>query len=259
MSESEYPEVGDLVISTVRRVVNYGAYVSLDEYGGKEGLIHTSELSTTWVKNVRDYAREGQKLVCKVLRVNPKRNQVDLSLRRVSGREKKEKLLQWKMDKRADSILRSANEKMALTPEQLEGLKSLILKRFDSVYEALEESLFDGSNVFKRIGIPPDQAEALTEAAASKIRLERARVRGTVELTSFQPRGVDDIKESLSRAAKVKRPKRSEVRIYALGAPRYRIEVTANEYAQAEEILEKTIQTALDSIRDLKGEGRKLV
>ena len=37
-----YPEVGDLVVATVTRVVDYGAYVKLDEYDGVEGLVHIS-------------------------------------------------------------------------------------------------------------------------------------------------------------------------------------------------------------------------
>ncbi|MGC8849674.1 MAG: S1 RNA-binding domain-containing protein, partial [Candidatus Bathyarchaeia archaeon] len=85
--QGEYPEVGDLIIGTVKRIVGYGAYVSLDEYPGKEGLIHISEVSTKWVRNIKDHLREGEKLVLKVLRIDPSRGQIDLSLRRVTGRE----------------------------------------------------------------------------------------------------------------------------------------------------------------------------
>jgi len=90
-SQTLLPEVGDLVVATVTRIVDYGAYVKLDEYQGIEGLVHIQEISSTWVRNIRNHAREGQKLVLKVLRVNLQRNQVDLSLRRVTGREKTEK------------------------------------------------------------------------------------------------------------------------------------------------------------------------
>src|SRR6266702_3615295 len=111
-SQTVFPEVGDLVVATVTRVEDYGAYVKLDEYAGIEGLVHISEISTTWVRNIRDHARAGQKLVLKVLRVNPQRNQIDLSLRRVTGREKSEKMLEWKKERKAEAILKSAAEKM---------------------------------------------------------------------------------------------------------------------------------------------------
>ena len=92
-SQTVYPEVGDLVVASVTRVEDYGAYVKLDEFRSIEGLVHISEISTTWVRNIRDHARVGQKLVLKVLRVSSQRNQIDLSLRRVTGREKSEKML----------------------------------------------------------------------------------------------------------------------------------------------------------------------
>src|SRR5437016_14348250 len=91
-SQVIFPEVGDLVVATVKRVEDYGAYVKLDEFAGIEGLVHISEMAATWVRNIRDHAREGQKLVLKVLRVNPQRKQIDHSLRRINGRKKAEKV-----------------------------------------------------------------------------------------------------------------------------------------------------------------------
>jgi len=256
-SVDEYPDVGDFVVVTVQRIARYGAYVRLDEYPEKEALIHTSELSTTWVKNIRDFAREGQKLVCKVLRVNTRRGQIDLSLRRVTGREKKEKLLQWKLDKKADSILKTANEKMSLPVEQFDQMKSQILEKYNSVYDALEEAVTEGSSILTKLGIDQKHADILAETAALKIKLEEAKVKGVVEMSSSQPHGIDDIKTSLLKAMKVKKPRRADITMYALGAPRYQIKVSAGEFSQAEEILEKSINAAIDSIKELKGEGKK--
>jgi len=57
----EWPEAGELVVATVERIADYGAYVMLDEYG-REGLLHISEISSTWVKNIRDFIRRrGEK------------------------------------------------------------------------------------------------------------------------------------------------------------------------------------------------------
>src|SRR5215472_18294836 len=127
-SENTFPEVGDLVVATVNKVEDYGAYVKLDEYAGIEGLVHISEISTTWVRNIRDHARQGQKLVLKVLRVNPNRNQIDLSLRRVTGREKSEKMLEWKKERKADAILRSAAEKLKKPEDDADTIKETILE-----------------------------------------------------------------------------------------------------------------------------------
>lgn len=95
LRKPEWPDVGDLVIATVVRVTDYGAYVKLDEYG-KEGLLHISEISSSWVRNIRNFVREGQKVVLRVLRVDAEKRHVDLSLRRVTKRQKREKILFWK-------------------------------------------------------------------------------------------------------------------------------------------------------------------
>ena len=102
LGKSEWPEVGDLIIGTITSIVPYGAYVSLDEYEEKEGLLHISEVSSRWVKNIRNFVREGQKNVLKVLRISPEKGHIDLSLRRVTMREKREKLLEWKRDREVE-------------------------------------------------------------------------------------------------------------------------------------------------------------
>ena len=70
----EWPEIGDFVIATIQKITDYGAYVMLDEYE-KQGLLHVSEVSSGWVRNIRDFVREGQKTVLKVLRVDAQKGQ----------------------------------------------------------------------------------------------------------------------------------------------------------------------------------------
>jgi translation initiation factor 2 subunit 1 len=77
----QWPEVGDLVIATIETVTDYGAYVNLDEYD-KRGLLHVSEISSSWIRNIRDFVREGQKVVLKATRLNLEKGHIDLSLRR---------------------------------------------------------------------------------------------------------------------------------------------------------------------------------
>ncbi|MCD6591530.1 MAG: S1 RNA-binding domain-containing protein, partial [Thaumarchaeota archaeon] len=56
--EVEAPKPGDLVIGLVKRIERYGAYLDLLEYPGWEGLVHISEISLKWIRNIRDYLRE---------------------------------------------------------------------------------------------------------------------------------------------------------------------------------------------------------
>ncbi len=256
-SHLTYPDVGDLVVASVTKVVDYGAYVSLDEYDQVEGLVHVSQISTSYVKKIREHVREGQKLVLKVLRVNPQRAQVDLSLRQVTGREKTDKMLEWKKVKKAESIVKGAAEQLKADEEMASKIRSVIFEHFDNPFEAFEEAIEDGEEVFTKLGVDSDWARVLTEVARSKIKLERARVRATVELTCAKPDGIEAIKGALKTAKKVRKGRGTSIKIYALGAPKYRIEVSTKSYAEAENTLNAAVEEALDAIKTLGGEGRK--
>lgn len=258
MSVPNYPDVGDLAIATVKRVLDYGAYVRLDEYEGIEGLVHISEISTTWVKNIREHVREGQKLVLKVLRVDRERAQVDLSLRRVTGREKTDKMLEWKRAKKADSIIKGAAERLKADPGTTEKIRLLLYEKLENPYEAFQEAIEEGEGVFTKLEVPPEWATALTEVAKSKIKLEKAALTATIELACTGSEGIEAIRTALSNAKKVKKPKGASIRIYAIGAPRYRIEATAREYSEAEAVLGAAVDEATSTLKDLGGEGRRV-
>src|SRR5713101_4155995 len=256
-SETVYPEVGDFVVASVTRVEDYGAYVKLDEFKGIEGLVHISEISTTWVRNIRDHARVGQKLVLKVLRVNPQRNQIDLSLRRVTGREKSEKMLEWKKERKAESILKSAGDKLQ-KPGEVEAIKSLLMKEHGSLYSPIEEGLDEGTELLVKSGLSPDWAQAILEVSKSKIRLEKSKVRATVSVSCHKPGGLGIIKQSFVSAKKVRKPRGTDVRIYSVGAPKYRVEVEAGNFESAEKALNLVVEELLSTIKRSGGEGRKL-
>ena len=68
----------DIVKATVTGVQKYGAFVSSDEY---DGLIHISEISYGFVKNVNDYLKVGDKIYVEVVDVNDKSNHLKVSIK----------------------------------------------------------------------------------------------------------------------------------------------------------------------------------
>ena len=231
--------------------------MKLDEYDGVEGLIHISEIASTYVKNIRVHVREGQKLVLKVLRVNPQRFQVDLSLRRVTGREKSDKMLEWKKVKKADSIIKGAAERLKATNEDVEKIRNVIYGKFDNPFDAFETAVDDGEETFTKLEIGEDWAKALTEVARSRIRLEKAKVTGTVELTCTKTAGVEAIREALKDAKKVKKSRGTTIKVYTLGSPKYRFEVRSKEVTDAQATLNLALEEALNAIKERGGGGRK--
>jgi translation initiation factor 2 subunit 1 len=199
----EWPEPGDLVIATVVKITSYGAYVQLDEYD-KEGLLHVSEVASRWVRNIRDYVREGQKVVLKVLRVHPEKGHVDLSRRRVTKRDKKEKLLLWKKDRKAESLLRTAAEKLGISFEDAyERAGVLIEKSFGELHDGLEKTAKDGVDVLLDLGVDNELAVTLAEIAKEKIQISLVNVKGILALQNPKPKGVLLIKKSAKQRARM--------------------------------------------------------
>lgn len=75
-----YP-VGSLVQVRITRLTTFGAFAQLED--GIEGLIHVSELSDRHVVHPRNVVKEGDEVVARVLRVEPERHRLGLSLRQV--------------------------------------------------------------------------------------------------------------------------------------------------------------------------------
>ncbi len=255
LGKREWPELGDLAICTVERITDYGAYVKLDEYE-KEGLLHISEVSSTWVRNIRDFVREGQKTVLKVLRVDPEKGHVDLSLRRVTKRDRKEKILSWKKERKAESLLRNASEKLNVPLKEVyEKAGILMEKEFGEIYEGLERTSRDGAEVLIKLGVPKSMAATVEEIAKEKIRLPLVKIKGTLELQCTKPNGAILIRNALLSAQKIKKSQGAKVRIYVVAPPRYRVEVLAEDYRQAEKFLNKAAETAVKNITEVGGQG----
>lgn len=251
----EWPEPGELVLATVRKITDFGAYVTLDEYG-KEGLLHVSEISSGWVRNIREFVREEQKVVLKVLRVNAEKGQVDLSLRRVSRHERREKVLSSKMEKKAESLMRSVSEKLQIPFEELYAKTGAqIEEKFGGVYEGLEKAAREGPDALVEAGLPKDLATALAEVAKDKIKPPFVKVKGVLELQSLKPNGIVVVREALLSAQKIEKPRDTRIRLYAVAAPKYAVEVMAEDYKEAEKILQKAAETAISAMEKAGGTG----
>jgi len=98
ISRKELPDIGDLVIGTVYKILEHGAYVLLDEYGGLEAYAPINEVVQSWFHDIKDYLRLGQKTVFRVIRVDARRRLIDVSLRKVREEEKREKLAKVEED-----------------------------------------------------------------------------------------------------------------------------------------------------------------
>ncbi len=73
-------EVGKLVRGTVTQLANFGAFARIED--GIEGLIHVSELADERIQHPKQVVSEGQDLLLRIIRIDPQRRRMGLSLRR---------------------------------------------------------------------------------------------------------------------------------------------------------------------------------
>jgi len=78
---AEKYEVDQIVEGTVTNVVDFGAFVRVEE--GLEGLIHISELAEGNFLHPRNVIQEGDVVKARILNIDPARRRMGLSLRQV--------------------------------------------------------------------------------------------------------------------------------------------------------------------------------
>jgi len=78
-------KVGSIVEGTVTGIESYGVFVSLDEY--YSGLIHISEISHNFVKNISDFVKLEETIKVRVTEVDEELGQVKLSIKDLDYRK----------------------------------------------------------------------------------------------------------------------------------------------------------------------------
>ena len=250
----EWPESGDLVIASIESVMDYGAYANLDEYS-RRGFLHISEISSARIRNVRDFVRENQKMVLKVLRVDVEKGHIDLSLRRVTKRERIEKIKSWKKDRKGDALLHAVAEKVGLPIHEVYQTAGVILEEKYGLYEGFEKVAKEGAEILTKIGIPEDLAKVIAQVAEERIRIRMVKVRGVLEVRCMKPNGVKCIKEAFIGAKKSQEVKDAKIEFSVIAAPRYSLEVAAENWKRAEEVLEKVSEKVIANITRAGGHG----
>lgn len=99
-------KVGSILEGTVVNITNFGAFVEL--VGGKTGLVHISEVSNTFVKDIRNFLKEKDKVKVKVISIE-ENGKVSLSIKQAqensSKRSAKPIEIDWDQEKNRASSL----------------------------------------------------------------------------------------------------------------------------------------------------------
>ncbi len=239
LKKTGFPQSEELVLCTVTGVNPHSVFCTLDEYGGRTGMIHISEVAPGRIRNIREFVQEGKKVVCKVLQVNTEKGHIDLSLRRVNQTQKTNKLNQIKQEQLAEKIIEYAAKQSGESPLALYNkVSEKIIPTYGTIFAAFEQAATDQLNL--ETVVDKKIAKLLTDAIKARIKPPQVEIGGDLKLTSYAPDGLQEIKEALELATK------AGIEVRYLGAGTYHMQVTAEDYKDAE----KTLKGALDSVLD---------
>tara|TARA_Y100000590_G_scaffold434119_1_gene551956 strand:+ start:117 stop:914 length:798 start_codon:yes stop_codon:yes gene_type:complete len=247
--EQDLPEVGEIVIATITKISDHGAYVTLDEYEKIQGFLHVSEIAPGWVRKVNKYVKEGEKKVLLVKKVESGRKEIDLSLKQISKDQRKKKLLDVKRFEKEHGILKNIQEKAKLTSKQIEELEEKLLSKFDSVYDAMLSIAINGNEVIDDLKLPKKILTTI-EDIASKMKLPSVELRGILEISNNKSNGVELIQKTLSETEKSEGAK---IEITYLGAPKYRLSLISQDFKSAEKSLKPILEKIEKNVKKQNG------
>ncbi|MHA2202666.1 MAG: S1 RNA-binding domain-containing protein [Candidatus Hodarchaeales archaeon] len=244
--EASFPSVGELVLGTCSKLTSHGAYFEIFDYeklGSEAGFVHISELSRTWVRNIRSHIREGQRAVAKILRVDTARGEIDMSIRRVSEPQRRSKLTEFKQENRARGLVSVACEKVE---GSLENVEASIIGKFGSIYEGLIQARENGESLLTEIGIPDLVAQEIYQLALKELQPPTVRLTGLVNITCYESEGVIILKKFFTAFQKNfnKKHKGSDLNIQVISPPDYRFVVESGDWRAAEDIWKDVQQEA---------------
>lgn len=92
-------EIGAIVEGKITGLTAFGAFVSLPD--GKSGMVHISEVSNTFVKDIKEFLKEGQDVKVKVVSISEE-GKISLSIKKAEEPSREERPRQSRPNRNSD-------------------------------------------------------------------------------------------------------------------------------------------------------------
>ncbi len=243
------PEENEIVLCRVTKVLPNSVFANLEEYRHKSGMLHISEVSPGRIRNIRDYVKESKVIICKVLRIDLDKGHIDLTLRRVSESQRRNKIDSLKKEQIAEKMLEQIAKKYKVDPKVYYlKITKKVFEEYDSLYDAFEDFIENKIDLAK-LGI--DHVKDFEELIQQRIKLPEYAFEGDLLLKSREPDGVEIIRNALTEADKVV----GEHDIRYKGAGKYLVTVNSQDPKESERIMKEISDIAVSYMEKHKSEG----
>jgi translation initiation factor 2 subunit 1 len=208
-------------------------------------MIHVSEVSGRWIKDIKKFVKLNKTYIARVLRVDEKKGHITLSLKRVAKIDKMRKLQEFKYEQRAEKMLMKVARRKNITLEKAYELIGYELQeKFRDMFEAFELASKSPELLIER-GIKREWAEIIHEVAKESILKKRVKIKAELSIKFYTGDGVERIKEFLNNLTN-----KYGLNIKYISAPKYSIELETENPKLAQKELTKILTNAISSIKD---------
>lgn len=246
MKKRGYPEWGELVICRITKIHPNSAFAELTEYN-KTGMIHVSEVARRWVRDIREFLKENQYVVCRVIRVEG--DHIHLSVKRVAREQASSKLSEFKRERKAEKMLELAGKDLGKNLEEsYEEIGYKLQDYFGSLSKVFDVAL-NNPELLKSKGVPKNWADSLVKIAKKSYVEKEYEVKARLKLICYEPDGIRVIRNVLSKV------RESGLDVRYISTPTYMLVGRGKNHRELEARVEKTAKDVVKGIEQNKGEG----
>lgn len=236
--EKEYPDKDELVIAKVSKIEDFGAYVTLVEYGNIGGLINSGQISRKRIRSVHKFLRINNEYVMQVLYIDKQKGYVDLTKKHVDDEQTKIALERYTKSKTVNSILKNVSIKTStdlfLLLERIswplhKKCNQLNDEDSDKIHHPLDYLLEMDVDILNSYNIEDKVKECLLTELQLRLADNISTVEALVDLTFHTPIGILGIKSALIAGKKYCEEKNIKFQINLYNTPTYRLLMCSTE------------------------------
>ena len=199
--------------------------------------------------------RDGQRLICKVMRTKKDGSSLELSLKSVSEERRRDRLQEWKNEQRSLQLLKVCGEKVGWSEAERDSLGEDLVSSFGTLYTAFEEAAMNQTAIIDA-GFEGDWITEFIEIAIENIIPPFVEIKGSLNLSINVDNGVDVIRDALISAEQYSSEK-DEVSVMCFydGAPEYRLVLKAPDFKTAEDLWVEVTDSIIKVMKENGGQA----
>lgn len=229
------PSQGELVIAQVTKITNFGAYCKLLEYDNLEVFLPIREVSSGWIKNIRMFIHEGQKMICRVTVFDREKRTIDISVKKVTQKEAKQKMGAYNLENRLEALVNQVI-KGTKSEESRQQIEDQVFSEFGS-YTNMAKAMIGNTEEFKRSKLPKNVKDPILKALEANLKKKDVSVSYLLTLSTTNTKnGASEMRKLFSEMEK------SGTRITYIGAPKYKLYAIGKDYTEAEGKVSRAVE-----------------